>query len=268
MRGSHDREIDLFELYIKIYYLIRKRIILIFLFVIIGILISLYNYFFVPSYYTSSMVCCSNVLSNKIIVPLVESLDKQIKQKKPISHNSEDSLMFLQIRGIKARVINADETKSVFLNNYFEIEVKIYNKNNIPFVRELIIYYINNNSYIKEKIESEKNIINSNIVQIDNELSKIDSLQRLAFKNNRSEFFYLIGNDKVQLIEKKINLQNEAQLLKGINIISDFIIPSNPSNKGILFILIIILSSFLLGFFSSCFIELHQKTKKYYQEST
>lgn len=256
-------EIDLIEFCVKLFLLLKRNIVLIVIFTVIGVVVGFARYLFTKPYYETSLVLSSNILnvldistmqqtlnipniildvskiqnqSDKIIVEIINSLRTYIKEENYDLLSKElniDGWMAASIADIEASLVKDEDKKEI--QNYFKIKLKVYDNTLFDTIRNGIIYYVNNNDFIREKFEQRKKIIETIISKIDEEIIELDSLQQSFFSPKKNNQFIILSgyNEVVDLYEKKQNLTEQLQSLEAITIIKDFTHVSKAIRKNL-----------------------------------
>ena len=139
--------------------------------------------------------------------------------------------------------------------SYFDIKLKTYSSEFISDLEKGLIYYINNNMYVKDYHDIFISQTPFLISQIEKELISLNSMREKDFTsnynfsvaNNKSE---LVQNQIIDLNEKKLDLEKKFALLSPLSFVQSFNAYSNPKSK--LFFRIFIFS-FLSIFFGLIF---------------
>jgi hypothetical protein len=115
-----------------------------------------------------------------------------------------------------------------------------------------IVNYINNNTFVRQRIETAKTETKQNIVEIDKEVADLrklkENLNNLVYTTGRGSNLFLsdlsVTSSKiVDLTEKRNLMSRELELMKEINVIKDFVKFTKQSSPRLL---ISVVSSFLI----------------------
>ena len=139
----------------------------------------------------------------------------------------------------------------------FEIKLKVYDPKIVKQVAEGLLYYFNNNPYVKSYYEVYQNRNETIIKRIDEEISSLKSA-RNSNQTNNSDFSNIsITNDRsesrlqnqiIELYKQKQDYIKEHTLLKPLSFVKSFSIPEKPEDLLWVRIMTITLISFVLGF--------------------
>jgi hypothetical protein len=77
---------------------------------------------------------------------------------------------------------NPKDTNQIRVPSFLHIRVSVYEENILPALRKGLFHYINSNSYIEKLFEVDRAQKRQLIKEIETEISKIDSLQRIRYR--------------------------------------------------------------------------------------
>ena len=100
------------------------------------------------------------------------------------------------------KMYNPKDTTQYRVPSFLSVHVSVYDENILPALRKGLFQYINNNAYIQELYRVDRRQKRELLVEIEREISKIDSLQHTRFRREEAKA------DKGQLIF----LGNEPEL--------------------------------------------------------
>ncbi|GAA5041806.1 hypothetical protein GCM10011506_43740 [Marivirga lumbricoides] len=190
-----------------------KNIKIIFLFVVIGGIIGISLNYYLPDYYTSSLLLNSKFSTGKLTESSVDKLDqlcgernynqlasilgidtataKNLRGFYYESFVSEEQIVELEVlkEQLKSKITDEvvleglmekleDDNKSTY-----KIFVEVYDNSDLRSLEEPLLNYFKNGSYVSKRIEIELTNLKSNIANIEQEIEKIDSLKKLIIKN-------------------------------------------------------------------------------------
>ena len=132
---------------------------------------------------------------------------------------------------------------------------------------EGLLYYFNNNPYVKSYYEAYQNRNEAIISRIDEEIASLKNARNnqtnnsefsnISITNDRSES--KLQNQIVELYKQKQDYIKEHTLLKPLSFVKSFSIPEKPEDMLWVRIITISLISFLLGLVIAGFRELGTK---------
>jgi len=141
-------------------------------------------------------------------------------------------------------------------------------KEQVPFldtIQKGIVDYINNNPYIKERQKYSKIAISNMILEIENQLKKLDTLQKSVIDQKPQRGQVVVENankqsfssDILTLLERKLRLEESYQLDKPIMIVEDFNCTSVVESRiSTLSITLICFGIFIIGLLFAVFQEM------------
>lgn len=207
----------------------------IFIALVIGTILGVAFYFFKKPIYSSQMMGYSETLKKEIIFNIVEDLQRlidqsdyeQLKKFLNLSEKSVKSIVALKAQPAIERSIYETEESSIFI-----IEAKVDDLTVLDSLSEAIGHYVDNNRYVKIRLEREKGSILNSIEKMQIEISdleklKIDMREALSKNTYRTNLFLSdIGYSSskiVELYEKENALKTKLEFLYDIKILSDFV---------------------------------------------
>ena len=230
-----DKEIDLWELFLSVINLFRKRKVVILSFFLLGLLYSVSNFFTHPleykSYYKKEYIAESSVATNEILYDIING----------ISLTFNDSLQFRNLKA-KLDVNPKQETR-------LKVAIEVFEKNDADSMLNSIRERIDSIETLKEKFELTKKQNQQLLSAIKRKITECDS----AKKNSN----YI---SCLELIEKKQSVEKELTLNKIVSfteINPDYVFVSNTRTSvlnifgyGFLGIIIGFLTGFMMNVFN------------------
>lgn len=253
-QARFDDEIDLLELLAKVIRIVRKRILLLPIFLILGIGLGISGYFAFKPTFQTKMIASSTVINYPAIAGIINTLNDLVKEANYEELSSRLKLTSDDIKSIKEisceniigeEIEEINNVRSKRVDEYSEqeqfiINVKLTNTRIISTLQKSVVDYIENNPYIKNKIKIEKEIIQRELENIDNDLKYNDSIRLMVIAKMRSGENQNIKIDlgdfdtqQVELYERQSTLQKELELLKNIQIIEPFTKFQKPTSFDI-----------------------------------
>lgn len=234
-------EIDLLELLARIVISIKSNIKLIVGAFLIGSLLGLAYYQFVPKSYESRMLISSEILTESYSKSIAEDLNKLIKEKNIQSLSSKLSItqaeaLALEKLEVKNAIEKADSRKEEE-KNYLTISCQTSDNSIWPSLQNGLISFLENNDYVKIRVEQKKKYFTQVIEKIDKELVDLNELKsRIASgqvtqssKDNLILFDPTTVNTKIlDLNKEKINLQNQLEIVNSIQVVEGFTVFEKP----------------------------------------
>jgi small basic protein len=234
-------EIDLLELLAKIVITIKGNILSIIIAFVIGSILGLCYYQFVPKTYESQMLISSDILTESYSKALVEDINKLVKEKSftTISTKlniSEQEASKLGKLGIKNGLEKSDGIKEED-KNYLQINVQSSDNTIWSNLQNGLINFLESNDYAKIRIDQKRKYYVQIIQRIDIELVDLAELKNnissgkmsQSSKDNLILFDPTTVNTKIlELNKEKINLQNELETVNGVQLVEGFTVFEKP----------------------------------------
>jgi len=236
-------------------------------FIALGIILVILFQNLKPSYYDTQAICMSGIseyerleqleeLSQRTAVDLINYLQINIYNK---DYSELSSLLNVskeiaaKIKHIEAeQLYQQDMNEKFYALNKFEIRLSVFDNTTIDDIQEGLIFYFNNNNFIKEYHKmyiSSNNRLMDDIAQEMNVLSKmriegaknnldLSSVNIISGKEDKT-----ISNQIISLAQLKEEINTNQLLLKPLFFVQDFA-KTNKTERDIL------LWSFVGGFLS------------------
>lgn len=247
------------------------------LFVFIGVTLVVLFQKLKPAYYDTQAICMSGIseyerleqleeLSQRTAVDLVNYLQINISNK---DYNELSSLLNVtkdiasKIKFIEAeQLYQQDMNEKFYALNKFEIKLSVFDNTTIDDIQEGLIFYFNNNNFIKEY---HKMYLSSNDRLKDDILNEMNVLSRMRIEGAKNNLDLssvniisgkddkTISNQLISLAQLKEEITTNQLLLKPLFFVQDFA-KTNKTERdlllwsfvgGILSFLIAILFSFI-----------------------
>jgi hypothetical protein len=262
---NHTDEIDLLELFIKIYDIIQRRYRLLIAITALGILLGGSYYQWKAPVYKSYLIGTSDVLNVEQIKYLIDNLKLHLENNGAAAlatalHLEENEASNI----VDINVLEKDAEEK----NTFYLEISRSSNESLEKYQEGITSYFENNSFVKTRVNLKKESIRELIVSLkieEAELNKMNAIIKdniaghLSKDQAKGSIFNLyvpditeVSKQKVLLKEKELELTKEFNLLSGIQIIQGFNNYNNPSNQwnmksvGIIIMMSVVMSIMLV----------------------
>lgn len=265
-----DNQVGVKDILFGIISFFRKQVRILVIFSVLGVVISLFYHNSKKPFYETSAIAISGlyffenyedqkILDPQIAVEIVNFISQDVRQK---NRNELSSLLNLPTSLIKdIKSIEAEGLYRVDADNRqnpiskFEIKLKVYDPNIVKQVAEGLIYYFNNNPYVKSYYEAYQKRNEAIITRIDEEIVSLKNarnyqtnnseISNISITNDRSES--KLQNQIVELYKQKQDYIKEHSLLKPLSFVKSFSMTEKPEDMLWVRIITITLISFLLG---------------------
>ncbi len=249
MTNTNDT-IDLKELIIKSILIIKKHKFLLLIFIILGILAGIYEYKTTKPFYETEMVITSNLTYEKqtnlystdlqSIMSILEIINKNIDNeeflKNQLNITNPDAILKISAKVIRDANLTSIDPKNI------SISVSVTDRNTINNIQSSIINYCNNNKYIIQKFNEQKELKNQSIKIINDRINKIDSLNNTN-KQNLIDYNSYSSIINLELQKDKLTSSDNTNPITIVQAFSEY--PTVKSKKGANAILAFIVFIFL-----------------------
>ena len=253
---------------------------LIMLFVFIGVTLVVLFQKLKPAYYDTQAICMSGIseyerleqleeLSQRTAVDLVNYLQINISNK---DYNELSSLLNVtkdiasKIKFIEAeQLYQQDMNEKFYALNKFEIKLSVFDNTTIDDIQEGLIFYFNNNNFIKEY---HKMYLSSNDRLKEDILNEMNVLSRMRIEGAKNNLDLssvniisgkddkTISNQLISLAQLKEEITTNQLLLKPLFFVQDFAKTNKTERDLLLWSFVGGILSFLIGLLFSFIKEL------------
>ncbi|MCA4895474.1 MAG: hypothetical protein ING84_10760 [Cytophagales bacterium] len=239
--ASSSDEIDLIELLAKVTLGIKNNFRSLVLAFVIGSLLGLAFYQFVPKVYESNMIIQSDILTESYGERIAESMDLLIREQNfeilgsrmGISLEKAASINKIKIESVKQKQTNTTEKE----NNTFIITVRTTDNTLLPDLQNGLINYLRNNEFVKVRVRQRQDYYKAMIEKVGQEISSLDSLKKRLFTgkpiySNSAEMMLVdpttIYSEIIKLSKEQIEYKNGLELVNSIQLVEGFTIYKKP----------------------------------------
>lgn len=261
---DHDDEIDLKDLFIKAMGAIKRRIALLIIFSLLGLIIGYSIFKLKKPIFSSSMTISSTILTAANTTTIIETLQSLVDEgnhellSQRLAMSLEQVIQIKQISVDFERDVDASEDYYIY-----DIQVSVTNNQILDTLQNHLIYFLETNPFVKKRVDLKKENLHSMILKLRNEITEIDSLKDVVgvfATQSRSNVVIMdpvnIYKEGVNLYQKELELRAELLLVDNFQIIEGFTafnVPSSPTPMMIYFGLLI---GFFLGLFLIFILEI------------
>ncbi len=208
-----------------------------------------------PKLYNSTLILHSQVLTNSEEIEIIDNWNELRKDGEygVLSQNLNISATLLNsVKLFKATNIQGAPAGSI---SGFTVEVLVNDTSILEDLQKAVIYGLENNEYVKEKVNFKRDNATKMIASVNREIAKLDSTKKKIESNNTgksqgsSSFIVDISDVNVQMItlnEKLFQYQETLKFVDAIQLLQNFEKYSKPASPRLLKML---LSGFLGGIF-------------------
>ncbi len=232
---NNSDEIDLLELLAKIVITIKSNILSIIVAFVIGSILGLCYYQFVPRTYESSMLISSGILTESYSKNLVSDINKLIKEKNltkvstRLGITQQEANMLGKLE-IKSAIEKSDGIKEQE-KSYLTIIGQSSDNSIWPSLQTGLINFFESNDYVKIRVDQNRKYYTQIIEKIDKELIDLQELKTnissgkmsQSSKDNLVLFDPTTVNTKIlELNKEKIGLQNALETVNSVQLVEGF----------------------------------------------
>lgn len=239
VKVKNSGEIDLLELFLKGINIIRANFWLIVLFFCLGTALGVGYYYSSNKVYESTMVISSGILTRSYSENLFDRMTRHRKEMNfaavmsllGVSEKTAKSIADIDIKNIS----KADDLKDP---DKFIITAYVLDQEVLPELQKGLIHYIENNEFVKIRVEQNRNYIKQTLVKIEQEIKDMEEFKQ---KIVSGAFFQVakgnvmfdptsVNSKILDLTKEKINLQNSLALSNSVQVIEGFSKFQRPSS--------------------------------------
>ena len=258
--SENNEEIDLGQLAIRIIKLGAKYRILIVLCALLGAIVGYTYYKLVNPVYSSSMMLQSDILTEAYSETLTENLKKLIDEKNNKALASKLSIeesQASQLVNIKVESVEGSSGSEGTENIIFLISVETKDNSILPDLETGIISFLENNEFVKKRIDLKKVRFEALIDQMDAEGLELDSLKDLInskLLNEDGSNMVLLDPSNVyaqalKTYKEELNYQEQLALIESIQLIEGFTAFNRPLRPRLIMSLAVgLLAGLILSF--------------------
>jgi uncharacterized protein involved in exopolysaccharide biosynthesis len=233
-RRSND-EIDLLDIFLRGINLIRANIVLITTVVLLGGILGLARYYTARKIFENKMVVSSDILTEPYGKILIDKLNRYLGEGNrefvardlKVSENTVKGVSQMKIEELS----QVDESKE---NDRFIISVETYDQSILPELQQGIVHYLENNQYVKVRVDQNKTYLNQVVAKIDEEIKDLEAFKTTLYKGDffqgsRAVMFdpTVVNSKIIELTKEKLTAENSFELANSVHVIEGL----TPFNK-------------------------------------
>lgn len=232
-------EIDLVELLVKVVLLIKRNLIQIVLFFVIGTGLGYAYASLAPKVYESKMLVSSEILTESYSEKLFENLQSLIKEKNYSSIGLITGLTSEEAKALSKITIESalkDKPQKEDEKKFFLITVELTDQSILPKLQGGIINYFKQNDYVKLRVETKRKMLNEIISKIDDEIKSLDKFKTEIgdgsfFNRTKGDVMFdptTVNSKIVGLTQEKERLEEELALVNSVEVVEGFTVFEKP----------------------------------------
>ncbi len=178
---TENREIDIIGLVINVFAFIKRYILIVLGFVVLGGGLGAVDFFTGRNYYETTLIATSPVIDNQIVYELMGPV------KYYVGNEMYDSIAEkFDITPSVAQDIRKIELDTSLMEAV-KIELQVYNSENVPAIQEGIMHYLNNIPYVATSIDNRREELYLYIEDINQEIEDLNKMQDAILENIQDE---------------------------------------------------------------------------------
>lgn len=226
-------EIDLQELLLKVVFIIRRNFNLIALFFVIGTLLGFSYSMIATKVYESKLIVTSDILTESYVEKIGENLFALIKDnnlpvlasKLHLTEGECKNISSIKIESAQKEKPQKDEEKK-----WVMITVRISDQDVLPKLEQGLVSYLENNEYVKVRVEQKRNLNKELIKKAEEEISSLEKFKSEVyngnfFANNKGNVMFdptVVNVRLLELNKEKLKYQNDLEVVNSVQIVEGF----------------------------------------------
>lgn len=278
--GSRSDEIDLLHLLVKIFRFLLKNWLVIVLSVAICVVISWVSYKNAPKSYRGSMVIRSEFLSESYATQMVDHLQVLFKDRNDSLLSAKLNIPLADVGSINNIRIEplpgANPAQSELDKMVYMVVVEASRPSILPKAQEGLVYYFDNQEFLKTRVAERKKVYKDLIERIDSEINGAsdgdpgglyltkNSKSKDREAKNKSTILFDPSTVRVYMFKDRMEAEEKLSLLRGVEVVDGFMPTVSPSKPNrVVFLAGGLSSGFFLAILILGFRALQRLNKRY-----
>lgn len=231
-------EIDLMNVFLKGINIVRENFWSILIFFVLGVIVGLIHYYNSKAVYENKLVISSEILTKSFCQKLIQTTNKYREESNFKALAAQLRISESQAREIVSlKIEDLLEFNDLKEQTAFLITARVHNQEILPDLQKGLIQYLEDNDFVKIRVEQNKRLFEQTISKLTEEIKSIETLK---LKISSGDFFRGSGNimfdpttvnSKIlELTKEKISLENKLALVNSVQIIEEFTPFQRPSS--------------------------------------
>jgi hypothetical protein len=234
-RNNSD-EIDLVDLFLKVVIVVRKNFFLILLFFVVGTAIGSLYYYSSKKIYENNLLIRSSILAEASSEKIIDNINAYLREGNITGLSS-----LLDIKPELAGNINSVEIENVVNEkatpseekngSIFIITIRVYTQDQLPEFQSAFINFIENNEFVKVRVEQNKKNLTQLLKKVDVEIASLEDFKTRVYQGNffkdvngNFSFDPTTVNSKIlDLTNQRLEYQNQLDLVESVQVIQGFV---------------------------------------------
>lgn len=238
-KQANSDEIDLVELLVKIVLLIKRNLIQIIIFFVVGTGLGYAYASLAPKVYESKMLVSSEILTESYSEKLFVNLQNLINENNysaiaPITGLTSVEAMALSKITIESAL--KDKPQKEDEKKFFLITVELTDQGILPKLQAGIINYFKQNDYVKLRVETKRKMLIEVISKIDQEIKSLETFKKdigdgSFFSRTKGDVMFdptTVNSKIVGLTQERESLEERLALINSVEVVEGFTIFDKP----------------------------------------
>jgi hypothetical protein len=241
-QSSKSEDIDLLEVLAKAIQLAKENAFVITVAFFVGTGLGVAYYQLIPNTYESKMLISSDILTESYSQTLMENINRLVDEeniqtlahKLSVTADQATEIGEIEIKSAIGKPDGTPESGKVYLS----VEAESTDNNIWPVLQTALVNYLQNNEYVRIRVEHRKRYTNQVIAKIDLELNDLEALKdkftQDGFTRSGKESLVVFDpttiNTKIlELNKERIGLQNSLETINSIQVVEGFTAFKKPA---------------------------------------
>ncbi|HRK53723.1 MAG TPA: Wzz/FepE/Etk N-terminal domain-containing protein [Cyclobacteriaceae bacterium] len=226
-------EIDLVELLVKAVLLIKRNLVQIIIFFVVGTGLGYAYASLAPKVYESKMLISSEILTESYSEKIFETLQNLVKEQNYEDLSSKIGLTVDESKSVsKIKIESAlkDKPQKEEEKRFFLITVELTDQSIQPKLQNGLIQFLQQIDFVKVRVEQRKKYYSDLIKQIDTEIQSLEEFKSKIydgnfFQNSKGNVMFdptTVNSKIVELTKERINYQNALETANSVQVVEGF----------------------------------------------
>lgn len=231
-QASND-EIDLVELLVKVVLLIKRNLIQIIVFFVIGSGLGYAYASLAPKVYESKMLISSDILTESYSEKIFQTLEKLINEKNYSELNAKlniDAATAATISKLKIESALKDKPSNEEAKKFFLITAELHDPSALVKLQEGILSFLRQNDFVKERDDQKRKSFNELIQKTEAEIKSLEEFKISIykgdfFKDNKGTVMFdptEVNSKIVELTRQKGEYEKEFLEANSVQVVEGF----------------------------------------------
>lgn len=230
---NRNGEIDLVELLLKAVITIRINFWLIVVFFVVGSGLGATHFMTARKQYESKMIISSNILTTSYAKFLFDNVNEYLRERENKSVAADLNItedMTRDIAGLEIENLTKTEGNKITESDRYLITAHVYDNKVLPGLQQGVVAYLENNEFVKVRVNQQRVFLREMIASIDQELADLKQFKTSIYDG---KFFNTakgavmfdpttVNSKIVELTQKRVEYQHTLELSSSVQTIEGF----------------------------------------------